>query len=426
MSGMKIGMIFRKLNVKGGTQRQGLSLANELRRRGHEIVIYTFNYSPESCYPNLLKNFQVHVLPKEETAGTPKFAPTFLLAKSGILDILNENRQAKKLAAVMDLDFDVLNPHDQVAYKVARYYKRHRKNIPSVWNMNDLPLKRWGFDRAHGCDDTFHQPWYKHLAYRLFDFYDKHAFIKHQDAIVVVDDFNRKLVGKYLGLRALTVRSGPDFEYFKFNEKIPPKNSIKILTSGILMPHRRYEDAIRALTILKSQGVKPILEIIGDTDNDTKYFARLQQLVRDLKLETEVIFRGRVTDEELIAAYHNNDVYTFQHHLQSDGLSPFEAAACGCPLIVSKTAGCHEVLTHGENALLIEPKNPEDYAEKIFMLLRDEQLYRKIAKNSNAFVRGNFSWPKYADGIERIMNNVISKNIKSDLIFKTDGISSLT
>ncbi|MEK7088291.1 MAG: glycosyltransferase family 4 protein [Patescibacteria group bacterium] len=399
---MKIAMIFRKLNVQGGTQRQGLSLANELRRRGHEIVIYTLHYSPENCYPHLLKNFRVETLKSREREQNKKAAYYQTFEKTGLPEIINENRQAKKLAMIMDDDFDVLNPHDQVAYKVAVYYKKSKKNIPSVWNMNDLPLKRWGFARAHGCDDNFHQPWYKHIAYWIFDFYDKHAFIKKQDAIVVVDHFNKELVKKYINLNAFTVRSGPDFEYFTFKEKTPPKNSIKILSSGILMPHRRFEDTINALPILNAKGFKPILTIVGDTDNDKKYYARLRDLVSKLKLENQVNFRGKVTDEELIRAYQEHDVYIFQHHLQSDGLSPFEAVACGLPIIVSKTAGCHEVLADKENALFIEPKNPADIAEKISLLLTDSVLYSKIAKNGNAFVRQNFSWQKYADGILEI------------------------
>ncbi|TSC67869.1 MAG: Glycosyltransferase [Parcubacteria group bacterium Gr01-1014_73] len=403
-------MIFRKLNVKGGTQRQGLSLANELRRRGHEIVIYTLYYSPENCYPHLLKNFPVRVLRKEETEKNKLATYYPVLEKTGLPEILNENRQAKKLAAIMDDDFDVLNPHDQVAYKVAVYYKKFKKNIPSVWNMNDLPLKRWGFDRAHGCDDNFHQPWYKHIAYWLFDFYDKQAFIKKQDAIVVVDHFNKELVKKYINLNASTVRSGPDFEYFTFKEKMPPKNSIKILTSGILMPHRRFEDTINALPMLNAENFQPTLTIIGDIDNDKKYYVRLRALVSKLKLENQVFFKGKVTDEELIRAYQEHDVYIFQHHLQSDGLSPFEAVACGLPIIVSKTAGCHEVLTDKENALFIEPKNPADIAEKISLLLTDHALYSKIAKNGNAFARQNFSWQKYADGILELMEKAIKKN----------------
>lgn len=392
---MKIAMIFRKLNVKGGTQRQGLSLANELRKLGHEITLYTFSYNAENCYPHLLKDFPVIELPKDSLSDSKR---SRLMEKTGVPEVQRENANARALAMIMKDDFNVLNPHDQVAYKVGVYYKKLKKNVPVIWNMNDLPLKRWGYDRAKGCDDNFHQPWYKHLAYYFFDLYDKFAFIRHLDAITVVDYFNKDLIKRYLKLNAFTVRSGPDFEYFMFKEKLPPHGSIKILTSGILMPHRRFEDAIKALPILIEKGFTPTLTIIGDTDNDKKYFSRLQKLITDLNLESKVTFLGRVTDEELINAYQTHDVYTFQHHLQSDGLSPFEAAACGMPLLVSKTAGCHEVLKHKENALLINPKDPADYAEKIGMLLNDSVLYAKMAKNANAFVRSHFSWQKYAEG----------------------------
>ncbi len=408
---MKIAMIFRRLNVKGGTQRQGLSLARALKEKGHEITLFTLHYAPEQCYPDLLKGFNVITLPKddmESNKNAPYYSGTY--NRNPIIEIRNENSQAKKLAEIMNGEFDVLNPHDQVAYKVAHYYKKLKKNIPSVWNMNDLPLRRYGYDRTRACDDNFHQPAWKIFIYWIIDTYEKYAFISKMDAITVVDFFNRDLVKKYLGLKAFTVRSGPDFDHFEFKEKQPPQNNkIKILTSGILMVHRRFEDIIKALPIIEKAGIETTLSIIGDTDNDKKYFMKLQKIVADLKLENKVKFLGRVSEIDLVKNYHENDVYTFQHHMQSDGLSPFEAAACGMPIVVSKTAGCHEVLRDREDALLIEPKNPENIAQKITELVRNPDLYKKMAKNANAFVRANFSWPKYADGILAVMKEVKEK-----------------
>ncbi|MEK7541994.1 MAG: glycosyltransferase family 1 protein, partial [Patescibacteria group bacterium] len=56
---MKIAMIVRRLNVRGGTQRQALELARELQRRGHRIRIYTFVYSREDCFGDLLEGLAV-------------------------------------------------------------------------------------------------------------------------------------------------------------------------------------------------------------------------------------------------------------------------------------------------------------------------------------------------------------------------------
>jgi glycosyltransferase involved in cell wall biosynthesis len=281
------------------------------------------------------------------------------------------------------------------------------KNIPSVWNMNDLPIKMWGYDRMRGCRDDFHQPWYRVLAYKIFDLYDNMKFISRQDAIVVVDFFNRDLVRDYLGLKAFTVRSGPDFEHFPFRKHAAPdKSNVKILTSGILMPHRRYEDAIEGIKILRDKGYGVNLTIMGDYENDLKYYNNLRKLTEELDLTPYVNFTGRVSEDELIASYHNHHIYTFQHHLQSDGLSPCEAASCGMALVVSKTAGCHEYFTHGETAMIIEAKNPQDWSDKVRMLIDDKALYERIASEANKFVRANFSWQKYASGVLDVFSGV--------------------
>ncbi len=405
---MKIGMVVKKLNVKGGTQRQMLSLACELKRRGHEVVLYTFAYDPEACYPELLKGFRVAVAPEANEERTWDYYRDFRFIRRGQLGaIVKESHRAKLLAGVMDPDLDILNPHDQVSYRVAYYYKRLVRNIPSVWNMNDLPLYRFGYDKMQAVDPNFHRPFLWRLFYRLYDAYDAY-FIRKQDRIIVVDFWNRGLVKKYLGIPATTVRNGPDLEHFSYKKRTPPKPpTIKLLTSGIFLPHRRFEDAIRAVKILEGQGLDPYLTIIGDYENDRKYHAMLLQLIKELGVEKRVHIAGRVSEKELVEAYHSHDVYLFPHHWQSDGLSPFEAAACGMPVLISKTAGSHELLTDRENGMVLEPKNPEDIAKKVRELLENPALYTKLSENGNKFVRENFSWQKYTDDVLKVFAEVI-------------------
>jgi len=400
---MKIAIIVKKLNIKGGTQRQALSLAKELKKLGHEIKLYTFFYSNENCYADLLEGFEVIVLPpRKETNAAKRFFSIQMIET-----IREENRIARELALRIDTDIDLLNPHDQVSYKVAYFYKKLVKKVPSVWNMNDLPLYRWGYDKMRGVDETFKKSLVRRFMYRIYDWYEKQKFYRAQDEVVVVDDFNRKLLKKYANKRAITVRNGPDLEHFKFHERKAPGRQIKLLTSGILLPHRRFEDAIRAVKILMERGYDPHLSIIGDKENDKKYYAKLEALTKEFNLENRVTFLGRVSEADLIRAYETQDVYIFQHHLQSDGLSEFEAVATGMPIIVSKTAGCHEVLTDGENALFINPKDSEDIARQVEYLIQNPEEYKKLSTAGNAFVRSNFSWPRYAKEVEKVFNEVL-------------------
>ena len=142
---MKIAIIVRRLDVKGGTQRQALSLASELVRRGHSVKLYAFFYSKERCYPDLLKHLSVTALP-EEASRPSKHSwlnkmPLLRYFRT-LLVIRHETRSAKALAFLIDPDVDILNPHDRVAHRVAYFFKKYIKAVPSVWNTNDTHSMR--------------------------------------------------------------------------------------------------------------------------------------------------------------------------------------------------------------------------------------------------------------------------------------------
>jgi len=104
-------------------------------------------------------------------------------------------------------------------------------------------------------------------------------------------------------------------------------------------------------------------------------------------------------------------VFVFPNHLQSWGLAVFEAMASGLPVVVSKSAGASEVLTDGENALLVNPKNPGEIAKAIQSLIDNPDLYRTLSKNGRDFVEQNISWVKYTDQMEDVFKRVMSKEL---------------
>ena len=112
---MKIAIIIRRLNVKGGAQRQALCLARELQKIGHRVKVYTFIFSKGDCYSDLLENLKVVCLSDYKTRS------------NYFINLFFENKNSKKLAFLIDKDTEILNPHDQVSYKVATYFKKRIK-----------------------------------------------------------------------------------------------------------------------------------------------------------------------------------------------------------------------------------------------------------------------------------------------------------
>lgn len=77
------------------------------------------------------------------------------------------------------------------------------------------------------------------------------------------------------------------------------------------------------------------------------------------------------------------------------GLAIKEAMACEKPCIVSKTSGT-EVLSDGEEVLLAS-LDPKDIADKILLLLQDEEYARKIGINARKRLKADFSIEKVGE-----------------------------
>ncbi len=371
---MNIAIIIRRLNVKGGAQRQALSLARELKNMGHNVVLYTFFYDKEKCFDDLLDGMAV-------------FA-------SNLAD-------PKRLSELIDPNTDVLNPHDQEAYKVAYFFKKGVKNIPSIWMMNDVPSKDFGFWKESQFNPLLRRSFAKAVYHKIYDFLDS-RFIKAQEKITVLDDWNKRLVREHFGKNAVVTRSGLDIDKFKFNEhKTGGSKGVKLLTTGIFSPHRRFEDLIIAVSLIPQAE----LTIVGDTSNDKKYYEKLKSLAGSLDISDRIKFLGKVSDPELVEAYKSHDIFVFPNHLQTWGLAVFEAMACGIPVILSRTTGASEVVTDRKNSMLINPKTPEEIKKAVIELASNPDFYSSISRNARKFVEENISWKRYAKSMLEVFNS---------------------
>ncbi len=393
---MKIAIIIRKLNTRGGNQRHVLSLAQELVKRGHRVTLYTFIYSPADCYEDLLKGLDVISL-----AYYPHTS-RFLFFK--------ENHASQQLADRIDSDTEILNPHDQVCYRVAYYYKKRVKNIPSVWVMHDMPTRRFSFMREQEVNTRFHVSLLKLGIATILDWWECYTFIRVQDRIVVLDYRDQEWVKQYFKINAIVVRNGIDIVSFPF---IPQhslsKNNVRLLASGIFFPHRRFEDAIDAVKILHDAGIAATLDIVGFFSKSSAYHHELCKRLDGLGMSSFITFLGKVSEDDLRALYACHNIFIFPNHLQSWGLAVFEAMASGCPVIVSKTAGASEVLTDGEHALLVSPKSPEEIAHAVKRLIDNPNLYQMLSRNGRLFVEQHISWERYTDSLLSVFDSVLKK-----------------
>ncbi len=403
----KIAIIVKRLNIKGGTQRQSLALAFELNKRGYEVVLYTFLFSKKDTFEELLDGIKVVSLSLgRDNYGTGIKRPYF----DYLFKIYQENEMSRRLALMIDKDTDILNPHDQISYKVATYFKKYVKNIPSVWTMNDIPSRSFGYWKENKIDSRIRKSLFTRLFYFLVDLIENWRFVSKQNRIIVLDEWNKGIVYRYFRKKADVVRSGVDIEKFSFQKRKPLNDrTVFLFMNGIFFPHRRFEDAMYTVKILIDKGFDIKLRIAGDYENNKKYFEKLKKLGVELIVEDRVIFLGKMSELDLINEYKKNDIFIFPNYLQTWGLAVFEAMASGMPVIVSRGAGAHEVLTHCKNAIIINSKSPEEIVDAVVSMIDDKELFSKIGHDGREFVEKNMSWGKYTDEMLRVFEEEFKK-----------------
>jgi glycosyltransferase involved in cell wall biosynthesis len=392
---MDIALIMHELLVEGGGERQCVSLARALALRGHQVTLYTSAYDRSNCFPEICKSLKIVEI------GRGRFP------RLGKIKFLRGYLDMKRLAATVDRRHEVWNPHHWPAQWGAVWLKR-RLGGAAVWMCNDVPnlhekaqqRRSLGMARA-----AVHQLYY--LFDRLQD--------RNVDLTLFLSNWaEREFKAIYSGPTRV-VRSGADPSVFsqganrqKIRERFGfSPHDFVLLWLGIFMPHRRLQDAIEAISRLKAQGLPVRLLLSGSDHSFPEYVDSLKALVVQLDVCEEVTFAGKVADEEIGDFYCACDAFVFPNENQTWGLAVLEAMACGRPVLVSRGAAVHEVLTDGENALLFPPRNPDALAMRVQELIAQPTLCDRIAQQGMSLVRTEFTWEQFARQIEDACKEVL-------------------
>lgn len=183
------------------------------------------------------------------------------------------------------------------------------------------------------------------------------------------------------------------------------RERVKVLFVGILIPRRRLEDLLEALSLVKQRGKDVVLYVASLTGENEDYVARLKTQAEILSVANVVRFLKTFAQEELAYLYRSCDIFVFPAVQQSWGLAPLEAMAFEMPVIVSRGSGVSEILEGRNVAVIVPPYDPEKLAESIESLATDEQRRLSLAKSGSTFVRKDLTY--YQTGL--VLDQIWSK-----------------
>lgn len=170
-----------------------------------------------------------------------------------------------------------------------------------------------------------------------------------------------------------------------------PGQELRLFSCGRLNMVKGHQDLMAAVRLLLDRGHKVSLAIAGEDDEGgTGYRQVLEGRLRDLRLEGHVTLLGAVDEGEvkrqLLAAH----VFVLASWHEPLGVALMEAMSCGVPTIGTAAGGVRELITDGQDGLLVPPKSPEALAAAILRIAENPELARALSFQGRARIVGHF------------------------------------
>ncbi len=161
-------------------------------------------------------------------------------------------------------------------------------------------------------------------------------------------------------------------------------------------------DIFKALEILDDN---ILFVAMGGKPRHVEYYIKKAKFFR---VDNKSIIRGHFT-QDIVALYQKAadvllmpfpDVHHYRYYMSP--MKMFEYMASKRPIIVSDLPSIREVLNE-KNCIFCKPDNPKDLAEKIKLVLKNDELARNIANQAYQDVK-NYTWDKRAKKIIRFLD----------------------
>ena len=364
---MRITFISPALNMGGGTRVIGIH-AEELQRRGHQVVIVSSSLPPIPIRRKIKSLLRGRGWPKAPVPSASHIDDTDLVSHVLTTPYVTTDD-------VPDADV-VIATWWQTAEWVDTFPPNKGVKVFYIQGHEVFPGQPT--DRVEA---TWHLPFHK---LTISDWLVDLAINKYGDPVVT------------------KVPNAVDLEQFR----APPRGKQQHPTVGFLY------------TTSLVKGIDVCLETI----------ALLQQRISDLEvvcfgahepideypLPSGAVFTHRPAQDAIRDLYASCDVWLCGSRSEGFHLVPTEAMACRCPVVSTKVGGPIDSIEEGVNGYLVDQEDVQALARRVEHVLSLSQAEWKTMSDAAWSTASSYTWQQAGDLFEKALERFIEQGPRSD------------
>jgi len=353
---MKINVILPSLSLRvGGGTKIMYEYANRLAQSGHEVIVYHSMYVPYTKYrmPLFLRLIRINVFHPNSKPNWFTFENTI---RTKTISKINDK-------TVEDGDI-VFSTCFSTAYEVVNLAPNKGKKVNLIQDF-----EAW----ISSEENIFN-------SYRL----SLHHIVINDYLFKILEDTNKE--------KPILIYNAIDRKKFYIKTPITDRfeRSICMLYSKEERKGSKY--GLEAIKICKEAfpDLKVNLFSVSKKPKDIPDWIDYFQ-----------------SPTNLIDIYNSSAIFFSPSNGEGWALPPAEALGCGCALVCTDIGGHAAYAIKSETALLVQPKDVFDMADKLCCLLQNNKMRISLAKNGYKYL-DKFSWEENIIQIENVFESITS------------------
>lgn len=276
--------------------------------------------------------------------------------------------RAKKLAKIIDDNkIDIIHAHWTKDLLVAVLAKKLSTCKPDIAQTRNMTMTRFK-------DDFYHRWLYRSISLLLPVTFQ----VKEQLEKFIPQEIRPKIEVLYMGAETPQKISVEEKQKLRLQYNLGSSFTVGIV-GRIEEDKGQYlvVDAVKKL-LSKTFDIKAL--IVGSPMNEI-YLKELKDSIKKEGIEKNIIFTGFTTEAQKLMQV--CDVIVLATRRETFGLVLIEAMKSGVSVIGTDNAGPLEIIDDKESGLLFKMKDSDSLAQKIKLLIENEELKNKLARNAN-------------------------------------------
>lgn len=258
----------------------------------------------------------------------------------------------------------------------------------------------------HGSDFVQLSSKLNSLIAKFYDHTFGRIIFKYSDLNISISKAVQNFVYKFNKKTSPIIYRGLEIEKI---EKIKPdlklkkeyKDKIIISFAGRLYKWKGVQNSVEAIKNLSNEDKKRVVFfIIGDGED----YSKLKEMTGK---ENSIKMLGSIDRKKALSILKISDIYIHSAY-PGGGLSTslLEAMLCGCSVIATPSEGADEIIKNKENGILIDDSDSKKIKDETTRLLENNSLRKKLSKNSNSYIKNNFSWNNSVKKYEKVFRKI--------------------